>query len=204
MNHCQELITENDVKLLLMNANSHANTDPLSQLGAKVYRRRKEDLKISQDELIARMNATAYQPDVGRQSHISNIENSDGEKLPSIRVLAALAVALETNCDYLVGLSDDDKPASDLEDQIVVGVPNPAERKVLQGIMDMLLAASAEDRRLVADLLLRLVGTRQKESAPNVATVEGATGFVDLLINGSDTDQGEQPKRQTKRQAPRR
>ena len=206
MNHCGAIITENDVNLFLMSTygktGTNTDTDPLSQLGAKVFRKRKEGLQISQEELIARMNQTVYRPDVARQSHISNIENSDGDKLPSIRVLAALAVALETNCDYLLGLSDDDKPASDLEDQIVVGVPNPAERAVLQGIMDLLLVASADDRRLVADLLRRLV-TRPKESAP-IVTVEGATGFVDLLIQGGDAEQGEQPERHTKRQAPRR
>lgn len=96
MNHCQKLITDNDVTLIVMSANTktgtNATADPLSQLGAKVYRKRKEGLQISQDELIARMNQTVYRPDVARQSHISNIENSDGEKLPSIRVLAALSV----------------------------------------------------------------------------------------------------------------
>lgn len=95
MYHCGQIITVNDVTVIIMDAktNSNLDTDPLSQLGTKVARKRKDDLKISQDELLERMRHTRYRPDVSRQSHISNIENSDGEKLPSIRVLAALAEA---------------------------------------------------------------------------------------------------------------
>ena len=96
MYHCGEIITENDVTVWIMDAktNSNPDTDPLSQLGTKVARKRKDELHLSQDELLERMRQTRYRPDVSRQSHISNIENSDGEKLPSIRVLAALALGM--------------------------------------------------------------------------------------------------------------
>lgn len=158
MYHCWQIITVNDVTVRIMDAKTNSNPviDPLSQLGAKVFRKRKEDLKISQDELIARMNQTVYQPDVARQSHISNIENSDGDKLPSIRVLAALAVALETNVDFLVGLTNDPKPASDLEDQLVVEVRDEEERALLQELFDLIHRRPREEQRFLADVIRRL------------------------------------------------
>lgn len=158
MYHCGEIITANDVTVWIMDAktNSNPDTDPLSQLGTKVARKRKEDLKISQDELLERMRQTRFRPDVSRQSHISNIENSDGEKLPSIRVLAALAEALETNVDYLVGLTDDPKPASDLEDQLVIEVGDEEERALLQELFDLIHKRPRDEQRFLADVIRRL------------------------------------------------
>lgn len=168
MYHCWQIITVNDVTVRIMDAKTNSNPviDPLSQLGAKVFRKRKEDLKISQDELIARMNQTVYQPDVARQSHISNIENSDGDKLPSIRVLAALAVALETNVDFLVGLTNDPKPASDLEDQLVVEVRDEEERALLQELFDLIHRRPREEQRFLADVIRRLAAPPPAPKAP--------------------------------------
>lgn len=130
----------------------------MDDIGQKIRHLREDKLKISQTELVDRLNQTRWKPDISRQSHISNIENSTGDKLPSIRVLAAMAEVLETNTDYLLGLTDDEKPASDLDDQVVVGVKDPVERQLVQEAMDLLRGKPRDEQRYVVDLVRRLVG----------------------------------------------
>lgn len=89
------------------------------------------------------------------QSNISGYER--GTKTPSLPIFRALAKILDTNMEWLAGETDDDKPSSDLEDQVIIGVENPAEREMLQEMMDLLADASGEERRYVAGLVRRLL-----------------------------------------------
>lgn len=174
MNHCVEIITANDVTLFFMDAHADNDTanDPLTGLGRKVARRR-EELRLSQPELIERMNRTPFRPDIARQSHISNIENSAGDKLPSIRVLAALALALETNMDFLAGLTDDDKPASDLEDQLVIDVRDEEERALLLELFTLIHKRRREEQHFVADVVRRLVSAPPPPSTKSPIVIGG-------------------------------
>ena len=72
---------------------------------------------LSQSGLAALVAKEVNKPDY-HQTAISGIER--GTRYPSVQVLAALAKILGTNTDFLLGLTDDDKPASDLEDQVVI------------------------------------------------------------------------------------
>jgi transcriptional regulator with XRE-family HTH domain len=92
----------------------------------------------------------------GSQSHISNMEKSKGEKLPSVEVLRALAIALETNTDYLLGLTDDDRPHGQLDDQVVVTVEDPDERRIIQEATEALVRATKEDKDYIVGLIRRL------------------------------------------------
>lgn len=181
------------------NRNWSSPSDPLIKLGKKVARLR-DELDLSQAELVERMNATYYRPGVKHQSHISNIENGDGEKLPSIRALAALAVVLETNMDYLAGLTNDPKPTTDLEDQVVVGVDDPQRRAQLQGLAELLAACSDNDFAALAWLIRRLVGEppkrqgRGKGSAPSLA--ESAAKFADTILAEDDRQDSDPDVRQ--------
>lgn len=104
-------------------------------------------------QLVAReANETDY-----HQTAISAIER--GTKRPSVQVLAALAKILNTNTDYLLGLTDDEKPASDLEDQVVVGVHDQEERRLLQETVDLLSGKSRDEQRYIVDLVRRLMGS---------------------------------------------
>ncbi len=87
------------------------------------------------------------------QGHVSNIERDN--RSPSIELLRALAVVLETNTDYLLGLTDDDRPPSDLEDQVVVTVEDPHDRMLVQEIADLLVRAPSHERAYIADLVRR-------------------------------------------------
>ena len=44
------------------------------------------------------------------QSHIGNMETTKGDKLPSVPMLAALAVTFDTSMDFLAGLTDNPNP----------------------------------------------------------------------------------------------
>lgn len=109
-------------------------------------------MHLSQTELADHVNRSRFRPDI-KQSRISDLERLQGEQLPSVPLLAALAEALETNADYLLGLTDDDKPASDLEDQVVFEVRDPALRREMQEVAAMLRELTPEQLRTVRELM---------------------------------------------------
>src|SRR5687767_10855946 len=92
--------------------------------------------------------------DAPHQTQISGIEN--GTKGLSLERLRQLAELLETNTDYLLGLTDDDKPASDLDEQVVFSVRSEEERQRLDTIGREFLALSPEDQELAMKLIVRL------------------------------------------------
>jgi transcriptional regulator with XRE-family HTH domain len=95
----------------------------IEAMGKRITRLR-ERAGFSQTELAERVHV--------HQTHISQIEK--GQKFPSIELLAGLARELETNSDYLLGLTDDDAPHSDLEDQVVIGAQTEEEKEALTEI----------------------------------------------------------------------
>lgn len=113
-------------------------------------------LGISQAELADLVNKSRYKPGI-KQSRISDLERLKGKELPSVPVLAALAITLETSTDYLLGLTDDDKPASDLEDQVLVTVSTPEEKAIFSELFELLRRRTPEDQRLVLDLVRKIV-----------------------------------------------
>lgn len=92
--------------------------------------------------------------DAPHQTHISGIER--GDKGLSLERLGQLAELLETNADYLLGLSDDDKPASDLEDQVVFSVRSDKERKMLDTIGREFLKMNTGDQAFVLEIVKRM------------------------------------------------
>ena len=92
----------------------------------------------------------------GTQSHIANLESSTGDKFPSVPVLRALAVILETNTDYLLGLTDDDRPHGYADDQVVATVEDSEERRMLQEAMDLLASAPKNEKEYIVGLVRRL------------------------------------------------
>lgn len=143
----------------------HADmSNNLESLGDRVKLRRGK-LSLSQKGLAALISKSEFGVASDyHQTGISAIEN--GSQLPSVQVLAALAHVLETNTDYLLGLTDDDKPASDLDDQVVIGVRDHAQRTLLQELVDAVVALPLEDqmfvltmvRKVAAPLKPRIIG----------------------------------------------
>lgn len=88
------------------------------------------------------------------QTSLSAFER--GDKRPSVETLTILAQALETNTDYLLGLTDDDKPHGKLDDQVVVTVEDANERVMLQDALEMLVRATKEDKEYIIGLIRRL------------------------------------------------
>lgn len=119
----------------------------------KLLRDRRE---MTQTQLAEAMASSPFRVQV-KQSTLSGYENSGGDEMPSVPVLAALAYVLETNADYLLGLTDDDRPASDLDDQVVVAVTDPLERSAIQEIMDALVRAPSSDKQFLAEMIRRVL-----------------------------------------------
>jgi transcriptional regulator with XRE-family HTH domain len=97
----------------------------------------------SQEELAALLSV--------HQTHVSAMKR--GARFPSVPVLASLANILETNTDYLLGLTDDDKPSSDLDDQVLVTVRDPEEKALFHELFELLRKKPLEEQRLILDMV---------------------------------------------------
>lgn len=126
-------------------------TTGLEKLGSKVRTLRKSRWR-SQEKFVQYMEEM-----FGSSIHQTSLSAIElGEKYPTVENLALLARALETNTDYLLGLTDDDRPHSQLDDQVIVTVEDPVERRMLQDALEMLAKASPDDKEYIVGLIRRL------------------------------------------------
>lgn len=144
----------NSMSLNLKNAMIHFEimTIGIENLGQKIHDLRKSRWR-------SQKKFSDYLQEVfGMSIHQTTLSSFErGEKSPSVENLALLARALETNTDYLLGLTDDDRPHGMLDDQVVVTVDDPKERAELQEAVEMLVRASTEDKEQIVRLIRRLV-----------------------------------------------
>ena len=99
-------------------------------------------------------------------SHISGIEQ--GRRTVSFDRLVLLASALETSPNWLLGVTDDDAPPSDAEDQVTFTVKrNPHTRRdALQRTCQMIEALPDEDFEVIAATVERFAALR-KQAQPS-------------------------------------
>ncbi len=148
---------------------------------------------LSQDGLAALVRKR-LDDETFHQTNISGYER--GTKTPSLPVFRALAQVLETNMEWLAGETDDDKPSSDLEDQVIVGVPDPARRVQLQAAAQLLAASGDEDFTTLMWIIRRVLAGRV-ERGPSHA--EAALDFADRLAEGEQKQQGNATNMRQKR-----
>ena len=90
-------------------------------------RRLREDAGMTQSDLadeIAKVHSGV------NQSHVSQVERGAAGFRPE--TLATVAKALETSIDYLLSLTDDPTPYSDLREQVILVEKDPERREVIQ------------------------------------------------------------------------
>jgi transcriptional regulator with XRE-family HTH domain len=87
-------------------------------------------------------------------SHISALEG--GHKGLGANKIAALAAALSTNTNYLLGLSDDPSPVPNLNERVSVTVQDPVARRHIQSAITLMATQPAANIAYAADLLGRL------------------------------------------------
>jgi transcriptional regulator with XRE-family HTH domain len=150
---CGKYITDSDSTILSM-TNRQKERGSLSVMGDRL-RRLREGLGMSQSELGEAVKKMVGEK--GTQSHISNLEKSTGDKLPSVPTLRALAVILETNTDYLLGLTDDDRPHGQMDDQVVATIEDAEERRMVQETVDLMAQARKDEKEYIAALVRRLI-----------------------------------------------
>lgn len=129
-------------------------------LGRRVYDLRKA-AGMSQHDLVNKL--ATYGIHV-RQSHISGVEN--GGSNPSVEMLVGLVCALNTNADYLLGLTDDPCSVDVMAKTVAKVVNDDAQRAVLREIVARVSALSLEDQLYVNDLLARLFSHAVIEHGP--------------------------------------
>lgn len=152
---CAKYITENDIRISCMENKENGN-QKIRFYGGRL-RDLRERMGITQEELSQAVHDMIKDGKPGSQSHISNLENSSGEKLPSVQVLWALAVILKTNMDYFVGITDNERFYGDMEDEVVVTVEDPKERRLIQELAETVADASPEDKEYIASLVYRIL-----------------------------------------------
>lgn len=150
----QKYIIRNDSSITIMEAR-HNESETIAVMGSRL-RVLREGIGLNQTELSQAVKDMIGTNKKGTQSHISNLENSTGDKLPSVQVLRALAIILSTNADYLLGLTDDDRPHGQLDDQVVVTIEDAEERAMIQEAAEMLAQAPKEDKEYIVGLVRRL------------------------------------------------
>lgn len=140
--------------------NTGARSDK-SCLGIEMFRERLKRLRtergISQLDLTKRVKEYLGEEVTAYQSYIGNMEDANKRALPSVQALRAIAVILETNTDYLLGLANDDRPLGDVDDQVVVVVEDPEERKIVQEVAEALARAKRDEKLYIADLVRKIL-----------------------------------------------
>lgn len=120
------------------------------KIGSRLYELRKK-ADMSQYDLVNRL--ADYGISV-RQSHISGIENGDSK--PSLDMLIGLVYSLDTNADYLLGLTDDPRSVGLMAKTVAKVVNDDAQRAILQEIVARISALPPESQQYANDLLARL------------------------------------------------
>jgi transcriptional regulator with XRE-family HTH domain len=125
--------------------------NPLDTMGPRI--RQKRLVKgWSQQDLADAVNATIWAPNV-TQGAISHLEVGRDNVLPSMRLFAALCVALHTSGDYLMGFSDDDTPTLGIAETAYLVAENDKERALLEDFFDELRMIPIEERCKILELL---------------------------------------------------
>jgi transcriptional regulator with XRE-family HTH domain len=119
-------------------------------IGRRVYDLRKA-ADMSQYDLVNKL--ATYGINV-RQSHISGVEN--GESKPSVEMLVGLVYSLNTNADYLLGLTDDPRSIDLMAKTVAKVVNDDAQRAVLREVVARVSALSPENQVYANELLARL------------------------------------------------
>lgn len=147
----------------------------LEEVGKKI-RDLRNDLGYSQKRLAQLASETRYGISV-TQPQIGNIESGNGENLPSLRLMGALAVVLETSTDFLYGLTDDEMARTDREHQVVKDVEDDGVRAALQEICNFAIESemSVDDLDLLLILAQRISGKQSLSS--EITPVTMATMF---------------------------
>lgn len=108
------------------------------------------------------------------QTHLSHI--IVGKKLPSLHMLAAFSMALETNPAWLLGLTDDESAVTDWEDQVVFTVRDVSRRGWLQQLCTTIERLPDTDVALLEGMVQRMqaaqLGARPQAPKPKKKRAE--------------------------------
>lgn len=117
----------------------------------------RKEMGFSQLELAKKVKEYLNDDSPSYQSFIGNMEDLEKRAMPSVQVLRALALILQTNTDHLLGLTDDGRPTGDMDDQVVVVVDDPEERKIVQEIAELMARATPDEKEYISGLVRKLL-----------------------------------------------
>lgn len=117
------------------------------------------DLKRSQPELLAELAKYGV---ARSQPNISQIEN--GRRIPSLEALYIIAQFLETSTDYLLGLTTNQLPAADVEEELAAARGEAHINKLMRNM-------SKERQRQVIAFAEFLLGQEQKDRTQGMPAI---------------------------------
>ena len=123
-------------------------------LGTRIRERRKE-MNLSVPQLAEKLGRTKWVDEVST-SYISNLESADGERLPSVPVLVALAEVLGKSPDWVLGVDHAFPTTEVLGLYSGDSLPDPRVRQAIDRIIVRLENLSVDDVALVDVIVRRL------------------------------------------------
>ena len=117
-----------------------------------------EDLELTNKSVIAELGQYEIELSSG---YLSDIKNKG--KLPSAKVLAALAQVLGTTTDYLLLLTDDPELPEGSRDDVVY-LTDDADPNVVQRLIDVFVALSRADQ----DIVIRMAEGLRAVETPRI------------------------------------
>ena len=130
------------------------NNNLFAGFGVRIRERRKE-LNLTVPQLADKLGRTRWVDEVST-SYISNLESSDGEKLPSVPVLVALSEVLGRSTDWILGVDHGILATELLGLYSGDNLPDPRVQQAIDRIIVRLENLSVDDVALVDVIVRRL------------------------------------------------
>lgn len=107
--------------------------------------------------------ANIFEEATGERVHQTTISGLlSGKRGPSLEMLTQWASFFDVSTDYLLGLTDDEMPPGNKEEQVLWRIRDPKLRQTVQEVVEKMAEMSSEDVALIDGLIRRL--TRKPNS----------------------------------------
>lgn len=128
----------------VLEVNDGTKASKLYDMGLRIEYMR-ERRGFSANDLVTAARATGWPARINTPGSILSMKSA--RKLLSVPALAAVAEALGTSADYLIGLTDDPGPPPGQIGEIVFNVEDEADRHDVRFLVEAFLAMPDGDRR---------------------------------------------------------
>lgn len=152
---------------------THVTPKPLSDslktiIGPRL-RRARETMQVSQGDLVEELARHGIDRTQGSMSQIEN-----GKRLPSIEILYIATRYLETSADYLLGFTENELSAHDLEEEIATAKGGGRISRIMRLL-------SRDKKRQVVEFAEYLLGAAGRAESPDPNNEDAWHAALDVI-----------------------